>query len=240
MFVSLNLSDMMFMHKHREHETLSMLAFLEAPHRSVSIENTDLPNFLSTRTGLELRLLYRNTTGMDITGTADIVVREMVSELVDNHMLESWISLTELTAQVNAVEDDLYNGIAYSYARGAKVPAKQEALFEFHCAPLSGDAAIAAAARAPQRRTLQPAAARPAMRASAPAGPAVPKQRMSSVKHDIWLVADRMWTEAGSPKDAKIVLELRKKIMSQLETEKMIKRTSSSNELGNWQKERLA
>jgi hypothetical protein len=49
-----------------------------------------------------------------------------------------------------------------------------------------------------------------------------------------------MWEAAGKPTDKAVVLELRKKMMAELEEKHSVKRTSSSNELGNWMKDRLA
>lgn len=55
----------------------------------------------------------------------------------------------------------------------------------------------------------------------------------------IFEVADRMWNEAGSPKDVSVVLALRKTIMNELEENYGIRRTTSSTALGDWQKLRL-
>lgn len=240
MFVSINMDDLQFVHKHKDHDTVSALAWLEMPHKSVTIESTEREYFLSKMSGLDLRMLYRNTTGLDITGTDHIVVREMLATLVDEKLKPVFAHLNELQAQIELVEDDLYKGVPWKYALGSKRPAKQEDLFSLHCKPLDGSEAQAAAIRAPQRRkaaSATPAAAAPA---PAPQRPAVPKQRMSSVRPVIWAVADQLWQEAGSPKDPKVVLELRKKMMATLEADKGVKKTSSSNELGNWMKDRLA
>jgi len=239
MFVSIDMDALQFVHIHKDHDIVSALAWLEMPHKSVTIESTDRELFLSKMTALDLRMLYRNTTGLDITGTDHIVVREMLATLVEEKLKPAFAHIEELTAQIALVEDDLYKGIPWTYALGARRPSKQEELFSQHCKPLSPDEGMDAATRAPQRRKL--ASATPVARApaSAPQRPAVPKQRMSSVRPTIWAVADAMWQEAGSPKDPKVVLELRKKMMDVLEKEKLIKRTSSSNELGNWMKERL-
>ena len=59
------------------------------------------------------------------------------------------------------------------------------------------------------------------------------------MREKIWAVADRMWEEAGKPIEKGTVLALRKDIMNVLEQDG-VKRTSSSNELGNWQKARIA
>lgn len=55
----------------------------------------------------------------------------------------------------------------------------------------------------------------------------------------IFEVADRMWNEAGAPKEASVVLQLRKTIMAELESTHGIKKTTSSTALGEWQKLRL-
>lgn len=55
----------------------------------------------------------------------------------------------------------------------------------------------------------------------------------------IFEVADRMWNDAGSPKDTSVVLPLRKTIMAELEANHGIKKTTSSTALGEWQKLRL-
>lgn len=239
MFVSVDLDKLQFLHKHRDHETISALAFLEAPHRSVLIDNTDRPEFLCKMTSFDLRMLYRNTTATDITGTNDIVVRELLATLVEANLLETLAVRDEVEAQVAAVDDDLHKGIPWKYARGSKRPAKQEQLFNLHGAPLDPHTAAEAAQRAPQRRAARTPTARPAATVTAPAPPPAVKQRASSVRPTIWAVADRMWAEAGSPKDKAVVLELRKKMMAVLETENNVKRTSSSNELGNWMKDRV-
>jgi len=242
MFVSIDMDTLEFVHVHKEHEIVSALAWLEMPDRSVTIENTDREYFLCKMTPLELRMLYRNTTGQDITGTDDLVVREMLATVVETQLKPAFADLTELQAQIEAVEDDLYAGVQWKYALGAKRPAKQEELFPLsqHCRPLDVITAQQAAQRAPQRRKVRNATPARVAQANAPQRPAVPKQRMSSVRPTIWAVADAMWQEAGSPTDKAVVLELRKKMMIALETDKGIKRTSSSNELGNWMKNRLA
>lgn len=55
----------------------------------------------------------------------------------------------------------------------------------------------------------------------------------------IFEVADRMWNDAGAPKDLQTVLQLRKTIMAELEANYAIKKTTSSTALGDWQKLRL-
>lgn len=67
----------------------------------------------------------------------------------------------------------------------------------------------------------------------------VPRERQAGTGGQIWKRADELWAAAGSPKDQKVVLKLRKEWMGILEGEG-IKRTTSSSELGQWMKARLA
>ena len=55
----------------------------------------------------------------------------------------------------------------------------------------------------------------------------------------IWDVADELWAKAGSPKDPKDVLRLRKDIMVELENVYHVKKNTASNELGKWSKARI-
>lgn len=78
---------------------------------------------------------------------------------------------------------------------------------------------------------------RPAANTVAPAK--IPSAPRSGNRVIIFEVADRMWNEAGSPRDLSVVLPLRKTIMAELEANHGIKKTTSSTALGEWQKLRL-
>lgn len=240
MFVCVDMDNLQFIHKHREHEVVSGLAYLEACDRSTTVDNTEREHFLINLTPLDLRILYRNTTAEDITGTDDTVVREMLAEIVDNHIKASLVVPAELELQIAAVIDDLEKGIPWKYSLGAKRPAKQDQLFSLHCKPLPPVTAQQAAARAPQQRAQRAAPKARAAPVAPPQAAPVRKARAHSVRPTIWAVADAMWQAEGSPTDKTVVLELRKKMMVELEEKHGVKRTSSSNELGNWMKERLA
>lgn len=239
MFVSINMDTLRILHKHHDQFVLNGLSFLEAPHHSIRNENVDSENFLLGLSSLDVRILYKNTTGEDVTGTDDQVLREMLAMLVVNHMPPTLALQDEVQAQITAVEDDLYNGIAWKYALGAKVPAKAIELVPLHCKPLDHIDTHKAAQRAPQARAVRGATVAPPPAESAPTAPAPPKARASSVRPTIWAVADEMWQAAGSPTDTPVVLALRKKMMAELEEKHAVKKTSSSNELGNWMKARM-
>lgn len=61
-----------------------------------------------------------------------------------------------------------------------------------------------------------------------------------AVRDQVWAVADELWEAAGKPMDQKVVMKLRRVMMQKLESEFDVKLTTSSNELGNWMKARLA
>lgn len=239
MFISIDMDTLRILHKHHDQFVLNGLSFLEAPHHSIRNENVDSEHFLLGMTPLEIRMLYRNTTGDDPTGTDDLVMREIIAKLVTDHMPPTLALQPEVDAQLKAVEDDLYNGIPWKYALGAKVPAKAIELFPLSCKPLDAIDKHKAAQLAPQRRAPRAAPKPKAPAESAPQPAPAAKQRSSSVRPVIWEVADAMWAEAGKPTDKTVVLALRKEMMNKLETDRGVKKTSSSNELGNWMKARL-
>lgn len=243
MFVSVDMQKLVFLHKHHDHETLSALAWLEAPERSVLIDSTAREYFLLKLTDLELRMLYKNTMQSDApvhTGIDNSVyLRELLATIVDSHMQAKLAIREEVEAQCEHVTDDLYKGTAWTYAIGSKRPAKQQELFPLTGKPLTPASLAQAVQLAPQRRLTRAAATpAPAPKPTASAPPAA-KQRQPSVRPIIWAAADRMWEAAGKSMDKAVVLELRKKIMAALESESGVKKTSSSNELGNWMKARL-
>jgi hypothetical protein len=239
MFVSINMDTLRILHKHHDQFVLNGLSFLEAPQHSIRNENVNSDKFLMGLSALDIRILYRNTTGEDVTGTDDQVLREMLAMLVVNHMPPTLALQAEVEAQLKAVEDDLYAGIPWKYALGAKVPAKALELFPLQCKPLDDIDKHKAAQRAPQARAVRGATVAPPPAESVPSVPQPPKARASSVRPTIWAVADEMWAAAGSPTDTPVVLALRKKMMGELEEKHGVKKTSSSNELGNWMKARM-
>lgn len=96
--------------------------------------------------------------------------------------------------------------------------------------------AAAAAGRAQRTEAGTGSNARPVTTGGSTRPASAPR---SSSRPLIWEVANRMWAEAGSPKDIPVILELRKKIMNELET-LGVKKTTSSTALGEWQKQILS
>ena len=80
---------------------------------------------------------------------------------------------------------------------------------------------------------LGPVSAPPA----SPPAPRLPPAQRGSVGPLIHRVATEMWETEGKPMDTTVILALRQKIMKVLLEEHKIKTSTSSNELGRWQKQ---
>jgi len=72
-----------------------------------------------------------------------------------------------------------------------------------------------------------------------PLPPRMPNARRGSVGPQIHSIATEMWEAAGKPKDIPTLLQLRQTIMKVLNDEHKIRTSTSSNELGRWQKQLL-
>lgn len=256
MFITVDQEDFTLYHAHHDHDTASALGFLEAPHRNVAVWNTANDNFLKSFGFMDLKMFYRALTKEDaptipagdyshygqVGDAAEIshlFLRDLIAQVIEKTVKPTLALYHELEAQIYAVSDELYKGVPWKYALGAKRPAKQIQLFPLFGMPAKQALIELAAQTAPQRRSVRRAPAKAAPAATPPQAAPAAKQRASSVRPVIWAAADRLWEEAGKPTDKAVVLELRKKMMVHLEEEKGVKRTSSSNELGNWMKARL-
>lgn len=219
------------------------LVMIEMPQLAVHITPYDIPSFLHGYTEMELCMLYRNTTGSDplFAGPSLCAVLAELAErlsVTDVNQIETVRQLERIP--VGSEEP-------HKYVKGSPLPGKPETLFPLTALKNDNEVSVVAAAKvralqrpAPAPEPVAPAApvaqlARP--RAAPQAGSSAP--RTGSVRDTIWKVADSMWEAAGKPTDKSVILPLRKKMMDQLETEYAVKRTSSSNELGNWQKDRI-
>lgn len=223
MFVSLDKGRMQVVHKHRSVNAVFDLVQIELPNSAVEICAPDL--IVKAKTDLEIKLLFRSC----FPGEDDHI---SVSDMNDRiavfvaEMPETDLDEVELRKQAESIH--ALDKKAYKYVKGSFRASRPAELF----AEAARDTASAAATVA------APAVARP-VRASAASRPANSTPRAGGVREKIWDVADRMWEEAGKPSEKSRVLTLRKQIMDKLEQDG-VKRTSSSNELGNWQKARIS
>jgi hypothetical protein len=235
MFVSIDMDKLRFLHKHDDHDVLGALAFLECgQHVTISVENTAREHFLVSMGRLDLCMLYKNTTGAGLVSQETNVLRQQLREMIELTPAAP-IDKEELFAQVRAVEDRIWAGERFSYARGATVPAQEQELFPLVSKPLSDSQLMAAEKRAPQGLTR-------ADELPPPAPPPAPVQKVRAVgvRPTIWAHADAGWAAAGKPTDKTVVLALRKTWMKELEEARGIRAATASNELGAWMKDRLA
>ncbi|ARB11107.1 hypothetical protein JG012_00039 [Pseudomonas phage JG012] len=223
MYVSLDMQNMRIVHKHSSVNAVCGLVHIELPDVAVNVCPIDMT--VKHKTDLEIKMLFRSC----FPGQADhMPVSEMKSKILQFAEEFPVTDLDEL--EVKRQADSIRDGDkkAYKYVKGSFRASRPAELF----ADATGDA-VRAGATVPAS-----SAARPARPAAAPRA-ATGAPRASGVREKIWAVADRMWEEAGKPIEKSTVLALRKDIMNALEQDG-VKRTSSSNELGNWQKARIA
>lgn len=241
MYVSLDRDKLRFLHVHPSQDVVWGLLYLEAGDvNHAGVWSTEAANFLQALTTLELNLLYRNTTSKDFDiRTNDETRREALAAIV-NSMEPRNVNLSELDTQLEYVSRELeISRAVFRYVPGSKVPTQRQELFPLHGFPPTEAEFTVFAQLAPQRQARVPAAVPQATRETAPRSPAAgPRAATGSVRPTIWQHADKVWEEAGKPTDKAVVLELRKRMMVELE-QQGIKKTSSSNELGNWMKDRI-
>lgn len=240
MYISTDCDKMRFAHKHPDVRVVCNLVFIECAGRHVDIYPIDSAAFLARHTETELQLLFRHTTGDGPSPYHGDQLRAVLKELA-LRLPESDVTPFEADMQAGHLEKRDPKGVpGYRYVKGAMVPARPDDLFtpELGTVALAADEAATVARRhaAPATHSATPATATTAPRAPR-AAPSAP--RSGGVRETIWKVADKMWEDDGRPTDKAAVLHLRKKVMEKLEREFSIKKTTSSNELGNWQKGRI-
>jgi len=259
MYVTIDRSNLRVMRKHQNQRALSYLTVIEAPHVVTTVCCAYGVTFLHGYTDLEKRKLYCNLTGEKTCVWSGDHITAVLMELVQR-LPEDNINPIEVRAQASRLADG--DDEIYIYVPGKLVPQAAPDLFEFAypkvARRLHDDEVTLAANHKGITKLLYPDAeeqeatalarvqaeiAQAATHTAAPtrsgstAGTSAP--RTAGVRDKVWSVADAMWTAAGKPTDPKAVLALRKEIMNTLEREHDVKRTSSSNELGNWQKNRI-
>jgi hypothetical protein len=139
MFVSIDMDALRFLHKHHDHETVSAVSWLECGQQvSIRVEPYhDRSMFLRNVSELDVRMLYKNTTGQALPRDADaMAVRYQLADVVQL-MPTSRVLTHEVLAQVAAVDDRLHAGERFAYALGALTPAQPGELFPLKARPLT-------------------------------------------------------------------------------------------------------
>lgn len=243
MYVSINLNHMRLMHKHADRTVIADLAWIEAHNDAYEIADLTARGFLSGRTDMELKLLYRNMTGAD-SYYGGSYLRAIIAELCERAPFTEADKI-RAAAQSAYVDKDMPH---FRYVHGSSIPSRGILLWskeESLKAEKSSDEATNASRR---YKSYEPAGGVPtysariapegivqAPRSAGGAGQAVAQPRQSGVRERIHSAANEAWESAGRPTDKVAVLALRKRIMDDLEAQG-IKRNSASNELGVWQR----
>jgi hypothetical protein len=243
MFVSIDMDALVFLHAHNDHSVVSNLSLLEAPDRTIVIDNSDAPNFLNKLSRMEICMLYKNTTQMHLIHQERGIVKWQLKRMVE-HMPVRDVDLAEIEAQVAAVEDDLHKGIRYSYARWAKTPAKPQELFPIKAKPLSEHQLAVAALDAHNNPDAPPAPpARPTRATPAPEPSAAATSSRggpkASVRPIVRAAADKAWAAAGQPTDTATLKAMTKALIPGLE-EQGYHPTTIRIKLNEWVKEHAA
>lgn len=233
MFVCIDMDKLVFLHKHHDHDTISGLAFLEAPDRSTMIENSEREGWFNQLSQLDMQILYKNTTGFDMAYKWEDVQRSMMAKLVSR--LDPTLALPEeVAAQVAAVEADLHNGIPYKYALGSRVPAKAQELF-----PLKAARPFTKTEVDEIERTTPPPLPPSPKPMAEPAPVATPKPkpgRAGGVRPVVRAAAEKAWAEAGNG-TLKSWEEVRKQLIADLEAQSYHP-TTIRIKLSEWAKEK--
>lgn len=242
MYVIIDRDNMRFHDRHEDHVALSYLADIELAFVSVFIVPCDEPVDFIQLSDLELRMLYKHTTGADYINAYRPTLLAVCVALAQQLPAREHLNRFHLELQSRAVQGDKVG--RYLYVPGASAPQRKPDLFEpepLRTQQMWSDERLAEFAKRAPGATLVAAAtgAGTALR-SPPARPAVGTAiaPRGGGKAAIWQHMDQIWEKAGKPIDVKVVLSLRKICMDELEALNLAKRGSASSELGNWMKAR--
>jgi hypothetical protein len=240
--VLIDRTNMAFLAKHEDRRALAFLGFLEYPHLAQAQMPCEMPSDFNMLSDLELRLLFKHTTGHDHSNAQRRSLLTSCVALAQQLPLTTGLNVFELEVQANSIAPG--DEERYRYVPGASRPMLVTELFEVQ--PLrceqrwTPEQLAELSKKGPAQAAIAPAAATvPSAPRSPAARPAAPSAPRGSSKPLIWERMDRIWDKAGKPTSIQIVLGLRKACMSELEHECGIKRTTSSTELGNWMKARV-
>lgn len=252
MYVTIDKTNCKFLRKHPDVFMLANLAYIESPHIDVSIQPCNHHTFLQECTDLELKLLYKNTTGVDQIYYGD-QLRIVLAELVSRMPLfegDKW----ELEYQANTIPEG--NNQPYTYVKGSYKPTIVQDLFQPSELPKSETEASIALMGKHKIKSFYPedysdkiaptsslstvsntsVPPQPIKRPVPPKNATTPPQKRGTVRTLIWDIADKEWESRGKPMDVKQVLQMRKELYDVLFNDHGIGKNTSSNELGAWQK----
>jgi hypothetical protein len=251
-YLVIDRQNMTLVHKCTTHAIASAIATIECARVPVSILPHDRAVLLARFSDYELKRLYLGITGADMGAIyfTDAIIAA-VDQVIDAVPVSEFNSILVAAqadyAKANSENDD-EDLIDYRYKPASTTP---EALIQFkwpdpkQANPLAWETL----AGLPKTNTLRVQPPAPAEPVAAPAPNHTPAQREPSgprggagsrgAASTVFGVADEMWEKAGKPMTIEGMLQLRKEIMTHMEAEYGVKRTTSSSALCNWQKMKL-
>lgn len=239
MYILIDRDQMKITHKHRDRRTLNFLSWIECTNSGLVMDLSSVKPLLDF-TPAELRLLYQNATDGELKGYANTLAQVVLA--MARRLPETECNPDEVKAQADTINDG--DKSIYSYLPGSMVPSKHEGLFaadSLRAQRVASEEAAAISAPVSHVFGGTASASSGANTQGAPSetrAPSAPKP--GGTREVIFRVADEMWSVAGSPMNKNIVLELRKRMMQELESNHGVKKTTSSTALGDWQKSRVA
>lgn len=223
MYITINRETCVFTHVAQDYQTLLNLCHIELSHVKAYILPVEDIKIDTHLTDLEMKLLYRNSVGEEYTGKSRSQLNSLVYEYVKTLPYTPWNRM-EIELQASKIKED--NQGFYQYVQWLTTPYQVQELFEPVLTVIEDFPTVEIAMSAPY--------------VPEPTITQVDKpMRTGGSKDTIFSVADTMWEAANKPTEQSAILALRKKIMQVLENDYAIKKTTSSNTLGLWQKARL-
>lgn len=251
-YLVIDRQNMTLVHKCATYAVASCMAAIECARVPTSVLPNERVALLGRFTDYELKRLYLGITGKEMGA---IYFTDAIIEAVERVIGEVPVSeINPILANAQAdyaakfsmdEEEDL---IDYRYKPASTTP-ERLMTFKWPDPKKANPLAWETLAALPKTNTLRaqpPAPAEPvapampnhtqaAREPSGPRGGAGSRGSASTV----FTVADEMWEAEGKPMTVESMLALRKKIMTVMEEEYGVKRTTSSSALCNWQKLKL-
>lgn len=242
-YICIDNDNMRVTHKHESRVVINALNWIECNCNTtvMQVGGCGLDDYTDT----ELMLLYENLTGSKLVTYANHM-RQVVWDAIQRLPLNDVIHI-EVHDQAKCIKKGDRGD--YRYVKGSRIPeqvggllgglrtvankaAEDDKAFTAPPAPEPTDTPFIASAPAPFTVSTGVSTER------VPRAPAAPRQ--GGTKGTVFEVADKMYEDAGRPTVQSDILKLRKQMMEVLESQHGIKRTTSSNTLGEWQKLRIA
>lgn len=223
MYITINRETCVFTHVAQDYQTLLNLCHIELPHVKAYILPVEDIKTDVHLTDLEMKLLYRNSVGEEYTGKSRSQLNSLIHEYAKTLPYTPWNRM-EVELQASKIKEDDQG--FYRYVQGSTTPCQLQELFEPVLVRGEGCPTVEITMSAPY--VPEPTIAKVGK-----------PMRTGGSKGIVFSVADTMWGAANKPTEQSAILALRKKIMQVLESDYDIKKTTSSNTLGLWQKARL-